>query len=128
LRRVVRSNEIGVVRSGIWLRCILYQRSAGRGSVLGSSQGGTGAFEAAQGVQDRALNTFPLTAEAIYRMQTPFTHFNGLQKVNQLGRPQPGGKESYTPPSAKPGGGNGGPGDFEPIEPVDPGIPDYGIE
>ncbi len=102
--------------------------NAGKGSVLGSSQGGTGAFEAAQGVQDRALNTFPLTSEATFRMQTPFTYFDGLHKASQLGTPRPGGKESYTPPSAKPGGGNGGPGDFEPIEPVDPGIPDYGIE
>lgn len=100
-------------------------RNTGKGSVLDSSQGGQGALEQSKELQDRTLQTFPLNAEATYRMQTPFTHFAGLQTVSQLQAPQPGGKETYTPPSAGNGGG-GEQGGLQPIDPQDPGIPPYG--
>lgn len=100
-------------------------RNVGKGSVVGSDQGGQGALEQSQGLQDRLGITFPLTAEATYRMQTPFTHFAGLQNASHLQTPQAGGKESYTPPSA--GNGGGGQGGLQPIQPPDPGIPPYGV-
>ncbi|WP_414040870.1 TadE/TadG family type IV pilus assembly protein [Acidithiobacillus sp. M4-SHS-6] len=103
-------------------------RNAGKGSVVGSDQGGQGAFQESQGTQGRLLQTFPLTAEATFRMQTPFTHLAGLQNASKLQTPQAGGKESYIPPSAGNGGTSGGQqGDLEPILPLDPGIPPYGV-
>jgi hypothetical protein len=68
------------------------------------------------------LPTFPLTAEATFRMQTPFTNVQALQKVANLQTPRTGGNEDYTPPKNPPSQ----PPDYEPLPPEDPGVPDYG--
>ena len=105
-------------------------RNAGHGSVVGSAQGGQGAFQPVNGVfvppaaTRLHLPTFPLRAEATFRMQTPFTHFAGLKKVADLRNPEKGGEETYTPPDE--GGTNPQDPDLEPLPPEDPGVPDYG--
>ena len=93
--------------------------NAGHGSAVGSDAGGKGAFAGAQGLQDRLRNTFPLTAEATFRMQTPFTHLGNLQAVGNLANPQAGGSEQYNPPDAAP------PADLEPLPTPEAEIPDY---
>jgi len=81
--------------------------NAGRGSVVGGNGGGTGAFEGQNGrisppaATHPHLPTFPLRAEAIFRMQTPFTHFAGLKKVSELRDPRAGGPEAYVPPKSE---------------------------
>ena len=79
--------------------------NAGRCSVVGGNGGGQGSFTAAAGgsllpgpsASGQLLPTFPLTTEATFRMQTPFTHVNGLRQTSTLSNPQAGGKETYTP-------------------------------
>ncbi|WP_226823091.1 TadE family protein [Acidithiobacillus caldus] len=76
----------------------------GRGSVVGSPKGGQGVFANQSGsdpipdINHSHLPTFPLTAEATFRMQTPFTNVQALQKVANLQTPRTGGNEDYTPP------------------------------
>ena len=80
---------------------------------------GGGAFAQAQGVQDRLLDTFPLSAEAIFRMQSPFTHPEALQALSNLGRPRPG----QTPSE------NAGEGSRESANPgTVPELPEYADE
>ncbi|WP_312263144.1 DUF192 domain-containing protein [Candidatus Igneacidithiobacillus taiwanensis] len=104
--------------------------NAGGGSVIGSPAGGHGAFEQQSGpvnIPDPShpnLSTFPLTAEATFRMQTPFTHFAGLQSQSQLQAPQRGGNEEYSPPKTAETGAN----DLEPMPEEDSGVPDYGLD
>ncbi|WP_226829117.1 TadE/TadG family type IV pilus assembly protein [Acidithiobacillus ferridurans] len=47
---------------------------------------GGGAFAQAQGVQDRLLDTFPLSAEAIFRMQSPFNPSRGAAGAFEPGQ------------------------------------------
>ena len=65
------------------------------------------------------LSTFPLAAEATFRMQTPFTHLGNLQSVSKLTNPQAGGTEQYNPPDATP------PADLQPLPPPEAQVPDY---
>ncbi|MEY2343022.1 DUF192 domain-containing protein [Acidithiobacillus sp. IBUN Pt1247-S3] len=73
-----------------------------KGSVVGGNRGGNGAIEGPQGALDRLLNTFPLRAEATFRMQTPFTAFGNTADAAKLQAPQPGGKEHYDPEATTP--------------------------
>jgi len=80
------------------------RNNEGHGSVVGSPKGGQGVFANQSGsdpipdINHSHLPTFPLTAEATFRMQTPFTNVQALQKVANLQTPKPGGNEDYTPP------------------------------
>jgi len=102
----------------------------GKGSLVGSPRGGQGAFAPHTDlivIPDPShphLPTFPLRAEATFRMQTPFTHFGALQKAANLQNPRAGGNEQYT----SPGPDGGDPGELEALPPEDPGVPDYGLD
>ncbi len=97
--------------------------NAGRGSVVGGNAGGQGPFEAqGLGLPLGNLPTFPLRAEATFRMQTPFTHFQGLQKASALNTPSQGGNETYTPPEEEPSNPDN---PLEPLPTPAPDIPDY---
>lgn len=96
------------------------------GSVLGSADGGTGAFATAQGAVDRARGTFPLTAEATYRMQTPFTALSNTPNTSKLLKPQAGSNQQYDPDAAPPGAvPEPNPSPISPMPEPNPPLDDY---